>query len=285
MNQEHVTLTRWGDHSIAAYSTTFADEISTMLRDGRIAGVAIAPWDGFTKNDEDKLYLFRAARIVVLQNLPDFLFTSLVDFDQLEELSFGATKCSLDASRFPRLRRVSGEWHKNLFKNANGVDWESLRIWKYSSRSGDLSDLPLLPRLRELEVTQAPIGSLRGIERYPALNQLGLFHLNKITSLGGIEKLPIEKFSAENCKALSDYVALGVCNEIRELKIHRCGDIASLSFVKHLKKLTSLRFMNTNVRDGDLSFLKGIQDLMFTQKRHFSHTLDELQGGIPHHNS
>jgi hypothetical protein len=277
MNQGHIAITQWGGKSIAAYSATFADEISGMLRDGRVAGVAIAPWDGFNVSDEGKLQPFRAAKIVVLQNLPDFSFTSLVGFSQLEELSFGTTKSSLDASLFPHLRRVSGEWHKNLFKNADGVEWESLRIWKYASRLGDLSDLPSLPKLRELEVTQSQIKTLRGIERYSSLNQLGLFYLGKLGSLAGIENLPIEIFSAENCKALSDYLALGSCNDIRELKLHRCGGVASLSFVKYLSKLRSFRFMNTDVLDGDLSFLTGIQDLMFTQKHHFSHTLAELQ--------
>lgn len=268
---------KWGDAMLARYAVGQTDAIVRALEDGSVAGVSFAPWYGFNSTQLESLQRFNKAKVLVVQDLPDFPLPLLKDFDRIEELSIGASNFELDAKQFPKLRRVSCDWHKKMFKNADGAMWESLRLWKYSNSSGDLTDLPTLPELRRLELTQSPIKTLLGIERYTSVEEVGLFYLSKLTSLVGIERIPLRIFGAEHCKKLSEYDALGACSELSELKIHHCASIQSLSFVKSLPKLTSFRFMNTDVTDGDLLPLKGIRDLMFTQKKHFSHTPEQLK--------
>lgn len=54
------------------------------------------------------------------------------------------------------------------------------------------------------------------------------------------------------------------------------AEISTLNFLKGLKKLKHFGFAGTNIKNGDLSPCIGIEHVGFNNKRHYSHTYEEL---------
>ena len=55
------------------------------------------------------------------------------------------------------------------------------------------------------------------------------------------------------------------------LSLNNCAEISSLKFIQKMKSLEDLRFVKTNVKDGDLSYCEGLKYVGFLPKRHYSH--------------
>lgn len=106
--------------------------------------------------------------------------------------------------------------------------------------------------------------------------------MNKLEVLGPLHLPHLRSFIASVCKKIVDYEQLWTCGDLEELKLHDCGTIKTIAFVERLKKLKTFRFMKTDVLDGDLFPLRRLDDVYFTEKKHFSHkTSDMNQSAYP----
>ena len=70
---------------------------------------------------------------------------------------------------------------------------------------------------------------------------------------------------------------VGTIRPLIFLAINDSAEIQTLSFLKGLKLLRHFSFVGTNVKDGDLSACIGIDHVGFNNKRHYSHTYDQLK--------
>jgi hypothetical protein len=61
------------------------------------------------------------------------------------------------------------------------------------------------------------------------------------------------------------------------LSYYACADIPSLSFLDELPNLTHLRFVKTQIVDGDLRPVLRLLDVNFENSRGLSHTYDEVR--------
>jgi len=200
---------------------------------------------------------------------------------QLRYLSVSDNQQPLDLDAFPQLEEFRGDWHKDLYLSSRCAALETLQLWKLRPASRDLSGLPELGALRELGLTQGSVASLNGLLRWPQLRRLELAYLRGLRSLAPAEELEaLEVLYCDRCPKLSQYQGLAAAPALRDLRLNACGRIDSLDFLIEIRTLNEFRFVATDVADGDLSPLLRLEAVGFTNKRHFSHTLGQVENEI-----
>lgn len=239
-------------------------------------GISLSSRDGCSTASLEVLNEFKGLKILLIRGMPDLDMEALSALPELEELSLDDLVRTIDLSMLPTLRRLSGDWSKNLLRNVHESGITSLRLSKYKSVTGDLADFPAFPALEELELVQSTIHSLAGISRFDKLWKIELHHMNKLELLGPLHLPHLRSFIASACKKIADHEELGSCGNLEELKLHDCGTIKTIAFVERLKKLKTFRFMKTDVLDGDLLPLRRLDDVYFTEKKHFSHKTSDM---------
>jgi Leucine-rich repeat (LRR) protein len=136
--------------------------------------------------------------------------------------------------------------------------------------------------LRELSLSSKKMVSLRGLNRFPNIQILELFKCHKVASLVELARCEnLRKLELDKCPNVFDLTPVSNLKDLRELIIDDCGEIQSLAPVANCKKLELLQISgNTNILDGDLSGLSHLPRLkrvLLAEKRHYSHTADNLE--------
>jgi hypothetical protein len=262
--------------------------IEEMLNQDRIDGFFMGAAEKFTENAYDFSLKWRHLKAIGIQNSPNVDLGFLSNIPNLEFFGIDETNSSLDFRGLQNLRILSTPWHKKLFKNPELSNLERLSLWKFKSATNDLNDFPQCSQLQQLALTQGTITSLNGISRFSKLNDITLNNLTKLEYLGALDLPELKVFRADTCKKLTDHEELGACLSLEDLDLHRCGNMKSVEFIKNLKKLKSFRFMETEITDGDLSPLLSLEDVYFTEKKHYSHktkNFNQTMDGVNGHKS
>lgn len=258
---------KWGDSLIARYSEKSREEIKNQLVAGSVVGIIIAPEYGFSDKTLELLGGLPNLKTLVVQRLPNVALNALAQFPCLEEFAIDETKQTLDLGQMPSLKRLSVFWHRKIFLNETRSKVESLHIWKYRPSTSDLSDFPKFPNLIELELVQSNIKSLFGISTLLKLRRLELHRLDQLEQLTDLELQELRSFEATDCRKIGDHENIASCARLEELKLHRCGSMKSIDFIKQLHELKSFRFLGTPIADGDYSPLQRLEDVYFTDSR------------------
>ena len=215
---------------------------------------------------------YKASDISFLRELRDFVegitvpeahfdISVLNELHRLVFLGFADDrKTIIDLSNFPNLTTLACDFSRRLLSLEACERLQNLTLTGFKPRDKTLNEIP-------------PLSSL---------NRLALFVTN-ITSLVGIGQFPVREVRAtlknlefDSCKQIGNYEALSEVTALKKLIIVNSGPIQSLSFVKTLEGLEFLSFVGTSVIDGDLSPLIGLNYVGFENKRHYSHTSEEL---------
>jgi Leucine-rich repeat (LRR) protein len=184
---------------------------------------------------------------------------------------------------FPALRYLKSVFlvwrvaYKSIF-TANTMD----RIDILDYPDTDLTNWSENTSLRELSVSSKKMDSLRGLNRFPNVQALGLFKCHKVASLVELATCKaLLKLELDKCPNIFDLTPVSNLKELRELIIEDCGEIQSLAPVANCKNLELLQISgNTNVLDGDLSGLLRLPKLkrvLLAEKKHYSHIADDLE--------
>ena len=123
---------------------------------------------------------------------------------------------------------------------------------------------------------------LTGIERFPSLKSLHLYQCRKLNRLDALANAQsIQTIRLSHCSALNDLSAIAQLHELRVLEIESCHTISSVAPLAQCKKLQRLQIAgDTVVADGDFSLLRKLEELkevLLANKKHYSHTAEELQ--------
>jgi hypothetical protein len=76
---------------------------------------------------------------------------------------------------------------------------------------------------------------------------------------------------------LQDYGVLGEISSLKKIMLTNSGEIKSLSFINKLPNLKFISFVNTNVKDGDLSYCEGIEYVGFNNKKHYNYKSEDFR--------
>jgi hypothetical protein len=211
------------------------------------------------------------------ENLKDA--TGLYHLKNIKSLSVNDTRPSLVID-FEKLPSLEVFWGK-LPNKATGVETlanlKEMRLWSYKPKTQNLEAFSKLRNLKSLELIQSAITSLKGAEGLTSLEKLGLYYLRTFNDLKAVKYLSktLRVLEIENCKKISEFTPIGELKGLEELRMMDCGEIESIQFVHQLHKLRMLAFSGTTIMDGDLSLCEEIEHVYFTQKKHYTHRLQE----------
>lgn len=265
---------------IAPITQSNVTVVKRALLEDRLDGVHISHYHGYVGNSIEVLRELPNLRALFLQEPELFDFAPVQELDQLKMLVLGARKMPVDFGRFPQLTILSTDWLAKDKFPAEFAHLELLRLDAYKPKSKDLSALPLAPNLTKLEFVHGNLETLNGIDRYPELNDVDLAYCTKLQSVSALQRTCIERIHLENCKKINDLDSLAGCAKLKSIRMSRSAELKTLDFLKNFPVLEEFRFVRIDVLDGDMTPLLKLKSVGFSNKRHFSHTFEEVQAVI-----
>lgn len=186
---------------------------------------------------------------------------------------------SLDFSKLPNLEDCGLRWRKRTEGLFSQPALRRLYLVDYPEKT--LEAFSELSGLRALSLSGGKLGTTAGIEAVVNLSELGLFHLRhlqRVEEVGRLVKLRV--LEIEHCRHIGDIDELAQLQSLIRLRLDECGAIRSLWPLHQNQDLRELFFVgSTNVVDGDLNVLLGLPNLKalsYKNRRHYSHTREEL---------
>lgn len=272
-------LAAWGSRRIIWIEANRIDESLRAAATLGADGIGVNTRAAFRGGDLDFL-----ARLTDLQGLV-IPFASDVDLAEIRRhsslrfLSLGATTAAVDLNAFPRLEELRldaapGQQFSSLSR------LEVLAVGGYRPPSRCLSDLPIYPMLRDLELVSPTIDSLDGVERQPALRRLSVHHARRLASIRAILATRLEFVHLDQCKAIADIEGVANLATLTSLRYTNGAELPSLGFLQQFPALKEFRFTGTTIRDGDMSPLVSLDVVGFMPRRDYSHTPAEIEAAI-----
>lgn len=168
-------------------------------------------------------------------------------------------------------------------KNVKGLDKlkniKRLCLYWYNPKSKSLIELKEMSKLEELQIVGSSIESFKGCVHLKSLKKIELNYMRKLQYIDELEKLnntlKILKFNC--CKKIINHEYVVCLSNLEKLSFDECSDIKSIAFIKKMPNLKWFVFMNTNICDGNIDYCKGLEYVAFTNKRHFSHKLNDFR--------
>lgn len=205
-------------------------------------------------------------------------FSALYETNNITSLWTDFPSGELDPSRISGLKDLRISWNKKIINIEKCFNLEELSLSNYKPKTKNLDQITYLKNLNELTIVQSNIQSLEGIEGLNSLTTLNLYYLKNLVSLEAICELQstLEKIEIQNCPNIKSYEALKNLTQLSSLSIDRSSEISNLKFVKQLINLSYIYIGDTDVEDGNLSYLERIKNVEFTEKNNFSHLMKDF---------
>lgn len=260
------------------------DECMAYYQQHGLSHIAVIPFRGFTGTSLDFLRDYPEVRGIALSDAAKIGITGLRFLEQsLKDLGVGDNRQALDLSRFPKLEVFSGDWHPKLRISDDCTSLRGLYLSRYRPKSKNLTELADLPALEQLALVQSPLTSIEGIGRFGRLTRLELAYLTKLESVAALEELAdgrLDFLHCDVCKKIRDHGSVTKVPSLRVVRFNGGGEIPSIGFLDDLPHLEEFRFVDTNVIDGDLRPLLRLKSVGFFNKKHYSHTPEQVDALI-----
>jgi protein phosphatase 1 regulatory subunit 7 len=272
-------IKKWGRWRIAWVNTENLDTVSQLLKGGEIDGVGLSQNHGFDGDTGILDTLPSFAGIVIADNeVVDS--ASLARFRDIRFLTLGERRAAIDFTQFRGLIDLRINWKNDDTLPDSRSSLESLYLMGYKPKTKDLSLLPISPYLRELELVQAGLANLEGVQKQSALTEVQISYCSSLVSVAALTQSLIELVHLEACKRINDLQSLSGCQRLKMLRLADCGKLQSLNFLDECQSLEEFRFVNTKIVDGDMSPLLRLKRVGFIAKRSYTHTPDEVRAII-----
>lgn len=242
-------------------------------------GVSVTNSHGYNLKDVD--FLSRYADITKLSISETILdITGMYSLNNLERLIISGKKRKIDFKFFPYLNKLTLDWSDNLVNLDQCKSLESLAIYSgYNPKTKDLKDVSHIHWLKKLEINNSLITSFEGSEKFNNLVELEFNYCTKLEDIDGFEKSKkkLKTLLFNHCKSIKNHECVSKFDNLNILAFNNSGAIKSLNFIKEMSSLNSFRFVGTDVLDGDITPCIGLNYVSFTNKKHFTHKMEELK--------
>jgi len=94
------------------------------------------------------------------------------------------------------------KWARNILGIENTRTLHELKLWNYSPKSRDLSELYALQELIELELISPKIDSLDGVDQLSSLKRIGIFYSRTLKDITALDKCNIDRIDIEHAPAI-----------------------------------------------------------------------------------
>jgi len=174
---------------------------------------------------------------------------------------------------FTQLASCSIVWNKHYRQATFPASLTDLTLRSYRPRFGFNGDsLSNLRQVTTLTLIQAAVKDLSLLQHCGALAKLDIAYSRTLTDISAVAQhaSSLTKLELDTCKKIGDFAPLGQLTQLEWLNLCSCKRIPSVSFVQQLPALKHFVFYGTVVEDGDLSYLKGMPQVAFDNKAHYS---------------
>lgn len=151
----------------------------------------------------------------------------------------------------------------------------------YRQKNGLLDAFPVSDSVLYLELSFSGIRSFDGIGCLKSLRRLELSHCYKLESDSGLVAVSssLRHLHINQSKRFKIGQGVRSLRDIEVLRLNSCGEIEDLDFLHDFPRLLDFRFVDTNVRNGDLSPLishKTLRSVGFLDRKHYSLKAEEV---------
>ncbi|QKJ30360.1 hypothetical protein HQ865_11520 [Mucilaginibacter mali] len=257
-----------------------SDNIDACMRiyaENHLEGVAIT-----TSHD------YKLDNVDFLSRYPDIKHLSISDgitdisaihlLGKLKSLVVSGKNRKIDFFYFPLLEKLSIDWSVHFSNMDNCKHLSTLSLYNYNPKTKDCLGISNLHWIKNLEITQSPIHSLNGLDKFNQLKELKINYCSKLEVLCCLEKSKetLIAFLCDHCKSINNHEYVTAFRHLSILAFNDGGTIPSLKFIKKISSLKNFRFVGTDVADGDMTPCIGLDYVGFSDKRHFSHTMKQI---------
>jgi protein phosphatase 1 regulatory subunit 7 len=191
---------------------------------------------------------------------------------------FMSGKKEINFLDFPLLKDLNVEW-SSLLSNMDKCKWlESLILRGYNPKTKDCLTLPDVVWVKRIALIQSTVCSLNGLEKFQKLKKLEFDYCGKLENLCCLESSneSLTYLLFDHCKSIKNHEYVTNLSHLYTLAYNDCGVIPSIKFIKEMAALKKFMFVGTNVADGDMTPCIGLEYAAFSNKRHFSHTMEQI---------
>ena len=205
--------------------------------------------------------------------------TAILTLSKLESLVLSGKNRRIDFLHFPLLVQLIIDWSPYFLNMDKCTCLKHLSLYNYNPKSKDCLSISNIPWVKKLQITQSPIRTLNGLDKFNQLEELEINYCSKLETLCCIEKSKETLVSLlfDHCKLIKNHDYVIKLYHLHTLAFNHGGIIPSLKFINKITSLKSFRFVNTDVTDGDITPCIGLRYAGFSNKKHFSHTMQQIK--------
>jgi protein phosphatase 1 regulatory subunit 7 len=247
-----------------------------------IEGVAITNYHGYNLKEVDFLSRYPDIKSLTISESVENI-EAIHSLTGLEELIISEKKQKIDFQYFPNLKKLTLDWSTGLINLDKCKSLESLAIYSgFNPKTKDLTAISNVHWLKKLEINSSSITSFKGSENFDNLEELEFNYCPKLENISGFEKSKekLKSLIFGNCKSIKNYDSVVIFDNLNILGFNFSGVIKSIGFIKKMKSLSSFRFVGTDVVDGDITPCVGLKFISFTNKKHFTHKMEQLRNNL-----
>ncbi|MBP1677379.1 MAG: hypothetical protein H6Q20_1938 [Bacteroidetes bacterium] len=277
INGFKVRKSNWGKLLILDYNKI--NDSLEFMKKHKITGIHINYTANNNRTLEDVYFLeafdFLEKVEIIFTSVDDF--TGIYKLPNLKSLYLGdITKKEIDFTKLPNLEECLFQWRNNVKGFFDLRKLKKLTVFKYSNKT--LEGFNRFTTLTELNVFNSfSIASLKGIGGLK-ISKLNLGLLPKLESLDYIDQLSesLKEIELDTCKKIKSIEIISKLPNLEIFNAYNCGEIDSINSIRTLKKLKGI-CVGFTVLDGDMSPCIGLKNVTFVNKKHYSHTLNEIR--------
>jgi protein phosphatase 1 regulatory subunit 7 len=253
------------------------DECMKVFVKNNLDGVAVTTSHNYRRQDIDFLSDYpEIKQLSVSDGIGDV--DAIRHLTNLTFLMLSGKNRKVDFENFPVLTNLIADWSPNFLNMDSCKQLSQLTFHHYTPKIKDCSSLANVPWVKRLEITQSPIKTLNGLDNFSQLEELEMNYCGKLETLCCLNESKTTLLSSRfnHCKSIKNHEYVVRLDCLNTLGYSYCGTIPSVKFIEKMRSLQNFMFVGTDVSDGDISPCIGLEYIGFTDKKHFSHTMKQI---------
>lgn len=253
------------------------EECMKIYLENNLDGVAITTSHDYKLQNIDFLTDYpKVKRLSISDGIKDI--SAIHSLRSLEFLIVSGKSRKVDYSYFPSLKELIADWSSHFLNMDQCKSLKRISFYNYNPKTKDCSSISNISWIEKLEIVQSPINTLNGLEYFNQLKELQFSYCSKLETLCCIEKSKETLVSLlfDHCKSIKNPEYVTQFHNMNTLAYNN-GLLQSIKFIKKMTALKSFRFVGTDVIDGDMTPCIGLKYAGFSNKKHFSHTMEEIK--------
>ncbi|TKC54875.1 hypothetical protein FBD94_25755 [Pedobacter hiemivivus] len=244
-------------------------------------GIALVKEHGYKLKTVDFLadYPF-VKHISISEDINDI--EAIYNLKHLSSLILSGKNRVVDFSNLPFLKELKVDWSRFLVNLKDCTELEQVSLYKYNPKNNEVEDLSKTHWLKTLEITQSSVSTMEWLKGFNQLEDVSLNYCSKLEYLSGLENSSgtLHKLMFDHCKQIQNHQYVQMLLKLKTLGYNDCGVIKTLSFINRMTDLERFMFVGTTIVDGDLTPCLRLKYAGFNNKKHYSHTSEQINSLI-----